>query len=493
MIGSRLLAALSATALLAACTTSQQPTDAEPEAPTPLAGELATKVTTDAMWVHLEALSRIAKANRGNRADGTPGGEASVEYVVNTLRDKGFEVSTPEFSRVETVDVGDPSLTVSGMVYQVDQASLLLPTPKGGLTGTVVQPVKPAGCAAADYRKVPKGAIAVVDDTGCSVGEKAAAASEARATAVLVVSDGGSNGSPKGLFGRNYYEGLPIPVAVIGSSAGAAARKSQKPVKLVLDGKSVKHTSQNVLAQTKTGSTENVVLVGAHLDSVTAGPGMNDNGSGVAAVLETALALGPEPAVNNAVRFAFWGAEERQAAGSIDYVYGLDRDALNDIALYLNFDMVGSPNAGYFTYDGDLSGPADANPDPDTVPYGSAGIERTLAGYLNLAGKRPADSGLNQRSDHRVFLNFGVPVGGITTGADELKTKTQARLWGGKAGQAFDPNYHKKTDTLEQVNRDAMAITGPAVAFAVATYAYSIEGVNGVPARDKRHRTPLAR
>ena len=208
---------------------------------------------------------------------------------------------------------------------------------------------------------------------------------------------------------------------------------------------------------------------------------MNDNGSGVAAVLETALQLGASPAVPNAVRFAFWGGSKDQLAGSIRYVAGLDRDELNAIALYLNFDELASPNAGYFTLDGDQSGPVSPAIDPDEVPVGSAGLERTLAGYLNLAGKRPADMPLGVASDDSAFLHAGVPIGGTTTGAAQIKSKTQARLWGGDAGVAFDPNYGTAQDNLGAVNRDALAVMGAGVAFAVGTYAASLDGVNGVP------------
>ena len=172
-------------------------------------------------------------------------------------------------------------------------------------------------------------------------------------------------------------------------------------------------------------------------------------------------------------------------------MFGLNRYELNDIALYLNFDMLGSPNAGYFTYDGDQSGPASPDVGADDVPIGSAGVERTLAGYLNLAGKRPADMPLAAGVDYSPFLTAGVPIGGVTSGAAQQKTNAQARLWGGKPGVPFDPNYRSPRDTLAALNRDALAVLGSGVAFAVGTYATSIEGVNGVPAFDLRHRSAM--
>ena len=480
---------LLAVTVLSGCAPAPEPAPAEPVVG--FADELADKVTVAGMNVHLEKLQEIADANGGNRADGSPGFGASVDYVVKALQDKGFEVQTPEFKRLETLTAGKPVVTVAGRSFQVDQASLLLQTPAGGLTGPVLKPSRSPGCAPADYpARAAKGAVAVVDDTTCSVVVKQKAAIAKGAAALVVVSAGGRNGSPPGLFERDYYEQLTIPVAIIGTDGGAALRRAITPAKVVLDGRTVKRMSRNVLAQTKTGSANEVVMVGAHLDSVALGPGINDNGSGVSAVLETALQMGADPAVNNAVRFAFWGAEENRLAGSVDYVFGRTRDELNDIALYLNFDMIGSPNAGYFTYDGDQSGVANADVSDD-VPIGSDGLERTLAGYLNLAGKRPADTPLIANTDLSPFMTAGVPVGGVTTGGPQDKTNVQARLWGGKAGEPFDPNYHSPRDTAKAVNRDALAVTGSGVAFAVGTYAESIEGPNGVPIRDKRHRPAM--
>jgi Zn-dependent M28 family amino/carboxypeptidase len=169
-------------------------------------------------------------------------------------------------------------------------------------------------------------------------------------------------------------------------------------------------------------------------------------------------------------------------------VRGLAHDQLDDIALYLSFDMLGSPNAGYFTYDGDQSGQPNPDIPPRDVPAGSAGIERTLAGYLNLAGVRPADMPLGRTTDYGPFLIAGIPIGGVTTGASQPKTEVQARLWGGRAGVAFDPNYHTPADTIDSIDRGALSVMGPAVAFAVGTYAQSVQGVNGVPPRDERRR-----
>jgi len=462
-----------------------------PRAATPdLAHTLAKKVTADGMLAHLRALQGIANANKGNRASGTPGFDASVEYIAKALRDKGFEVSTPPVVRLYPVSAGNPTLTVAGRGYQVDQASLLVRTPSGGVTGQPVRPSQSAGCAPGDYpAATPSGAIAVVDDNTCSIVDKQNNAVAKGAVALIVVSQTSGGGAPSTLFNSGYYNKLTVPVAVVSGTGAAALGHTTAPVRLVLDAENVLIKSRNVLAQTKTGSPHDVVMLGAHLDGPGTGPGINDNGSGVAAVLETALQLGPLAPVTNAVRFVFWGADQDGPNGAMDYVFGLDSERLNDIALYLDFVMLGSANAGYFTDDGDQSGPPGTGVSAADVPEGSAGIERTLGEYLYLAGKRPADMPLSTRTDYHPFMVAGVPVGGMTGGASQTKTIVQARLWGGQAGAWFDPNYQSARDTVENINREALGVMGSGVAFAVGSYAESIEGVNGVPAHDKRHRT----
>lgn len=472
------LVAAAAAALVAACSTTSPP-------PPPNAEDLAASITLDALYVHLDALQKIADANGGRRAEGTPGYDASLDYVANALRDKGFDVETPEFDRYGGTTGGHPGLAVAGRGYAVEKASLLVDTGPNAVKALTLRPAKPAGCAASDYKGANvKGAIAVVDDTACSVVAKQNAALAAGAVGVLVALST-SRGSPPTLFTPGYYRELTAPVGIIDAATNAALRRTSAPVELRLDGQPVLVKSRNILAQTKTGGTGDVILVGAHLDSIGGGPGINDNGSGVAAVLETALQLGSSPQIANAVRFAFWGSEEIGLEGSRAYVRGLSSDQLDDIALYLNFDMLGSPNAGYFTYDGDQSTAAG---EPADVPEGSAGIERLLAGYLNLAGVRPADMPLADKTDYDPFRAAGVPIGGATTGAAQQKSAVQARLWGGRPGAPFDPNYHTVRDDITNVDRHALEVMGPSVAYAVGAYAQSIEGPNGVPGRDDRHR-----
>ena len=218
----------------------------------------------------------------------------------------------------------------------------------------------------------------LVDRGKCPFTDKMTAAAMGGAVAV-VVADNVDEKEMGGTLGATTD--VKIPVVSVAKADGATLRGRTGPVTLKLNASVRDVTARNVIAQTKTGSTADVVMAGAHLDSVPEGPGINDNGSGVAGVLETALQLGPTPDVHNAVRFGFWGAEELGLVGSERYIESLDLDQLRDIALYLNFDMIASPNAGYFTYDGDQSAPLDRG-QARAAGAGGLGRDRAHAGRL---------------------------------------------------------------------------------------------------------------
>ncbi|MER6417599.1 M28 family metallopeptidase [Streptomyces sp. NPDC001137] len=210
-------------------------------------------------------------------------------------------------------------------------------------------------------------------------------------------------------------------------------------------------TGYNLIADWPGGNADQVVMAGSHLDSVSRGPGINDNGSGSAAVLETALAVsraGYHPAKH--LRFAWWGAEELGLVGSSRYVDGLSAANRSKISGYLNFDMIGSPNPGYFVYDDD---PA---------------IEKTFKDYFTGLGiaTEPETEG-DGRSDHAPFKDAGVPVGGLFSGADYVKTAAQAANWGGTSGKAFDACYHRSCDTTTNIDDTALDRNSDAIAHAV--------------------------
>jgi Zn-dependent M28 family amino/carboxypeptidase len=331
--------------------------------------------------------------------------------------------------------------------------------------------------------------VVLLDRGTCPFAQKEDVAAQ-RGAVAMIIADNVDEQQMGGTLGPNTD--VKIPVLSVTRSVGVQLRGQAGPTTIKLNASAQSFRARNVIAQTKTGSATNVVMAGAHLDSVPEGPGINDNGSGVAAVLETAVQLGSSPSVQNALRFGFWGAEELGLIGSRNYVESLDLAGLKNIALYLNFDMLASPNPGYFTYDGDQSLPLDARGQP-VVPEGSGAIERVLVAYLKSVGKTARDTSFDGRSDYDGFTLAGIPAGGLFSGAEGKMSAVEAKLWGGTADQPFDPNYHSKTDTLDHIDRTALGINGGGVAYAAGLYAQDLSGHNGVPSSEDRTRHVLAK
>ena len=226
-------------------------------------------------------------------------------------------------------------------------------------------------------------------------------------------------------------------------------------------------TVRNVVAQTRTGDRQRVVMVGAHLDSVREGPGINDNGSGVAALLEAAVRMGGSPPVAHAIRFAFWGAEEINLGGSEAYVEALSRSDREAIALYLNVDMVASPNGGYFVQGGRGDDESAAG------PPGSDAVGRALGEELAATGVTAEVTRFDGGSDFEAFIDAGIPTGGVYSGDTGVKTVAQAERWGGQAGVAFDPCYHSACDRADGLHLGSLDDYCDALAGTMARFAES--------------------
>jgi Zn-dependent M28 family amino/carboxypeptidase len=217
------------------------------------------------------------------------------------------------------------------------------------------------------------------------------------------------------VVGASYADGVAL------SQAGSTAFVKVDPPQNI--------TVNNVLAESQSGDPNNVIMAGAHLDSVQRGPGINDNGSGSGALLEVAEQMA-KVKPRNMVRFAWWGAEEAGLVGSTAYVNSLSQEELDRITLYLNFDMVGSPNHVFFIYDGDDSDGVGFGPGPE----GSAQIEKTFERYFESVGEPYKGTDFSGRSDYGPFIAAGIPSGGLFTGAEGIKTAEEAAIWGGTAG-----------------------------------------------------------
>ncbi len=210
-------------------------------------------------------------------------------------------------------------------------------------------------------------------------------------------------------------------------------------------------TGYNLVADWPGGDPEQVLMTGAHIDSVGDGAGINDNGSGTAGVLEVALAVAEadlQPAKH--LRFGWWGAEELGLVGSEHYVNSLSQTDAQSISGYLNADMIASPNPGYFVYD------ADAN------------LEKVFTDWYAAEGVATEPATVSDgRSDHASFQRAGIPVGGVFTGAGRAMSQEQADKWGGTAGEAFDPCYHSPCDDVSNIDQQALDVNTDAFAHAV--------------------------
>ncbi|MER8188458.1 M28 family peptidase [Kitasatospora sp. NPDC094015] len=211
------------------------------------------------------------------------------------------------------------------------------------------------------------------------------------------------------------------------------------------------YASNNLIADWPGGPADQVTMFGAHLDSVAAGPGINDNGSGSAVLLENALALAQQnPTMTRHVRFAWWTGEEQGLQGSASYVGQLSSAQRSAVKAYYNFDMVGSPNAGYFV--NNLTSTAAA----------------PLKAYWDSLGLQPEENVEGQgRSDDYSFQQGGIPTSGYAAGASAVKSSAQAAKWGGTAGRAYDSCYHQSCDTTGNVSATVLDRSADGVASAL--------------------------
>lgn len=364
-------------------------------------------------------------------------------------------------------------------------------SPNGNFNDVEVVNVNNVGCDQADFPPEVEGKIALIKRGTCSFAIKSARAGNAKAVATIIYNN--APGDVSGTLGSPgpIPEGSFVPVAGLSQEDGNAlaarlAAGEKVTADMKLEGVVEDRVTHNVIAETRGGSKEQVIMVGAHSDSVVAGPGINDNGSGSVALLTIAKNLA-KYSVNNAVRFAWWSAEEYGLLGAEHYVGELTQEQKDQIRLYLNFDMIASPNYVLSVHDGDgstfnLTGPA-----------GSAEAEAMFFDYFKNIAKQPLIEGpFDGRSDYGPFLDAGIAAGGLDTGAEGLKTEEEAKMFGGQAGIAYDVNYHKVGDTIDNLNMQAFEINTKAIAHAVATYSTSFDSL-GPRAKSTNNRRDVAK
>ncbi len=432
--------------------------------------ELPGDISADAIRQHLAALEQIASENDGVRTVGTPGYEASAEYAIVQLQSFGYEVTTPTFrmptyqelpgSVIAVLD-GGPTFTAP------DDFHAMIFSGGGTVTASVATVGFPdsaggegdQGCSADDWSAFPSGAIALTPPGQCFRRDETILAQEAGATALVVAYPDWKPGEARRPT-LIQPDQIRIPaLSAVGAVGDALAEAADAGTHVRVSVTTVigEATVRNVIAAPP-GAQGNVVMVGAHLDSVHDGPGINDNGSGSAAVLEIARLLA-SPDQPGSFRFALWAGEEFGLYGSRDYVMGLSTAERRSISAYINLDMLGSPNGVPFVYR------------DSTAVSGSVQIGDFLAGWLEANGSGAEFEDLGGASDHYFFEQAGIRTAGIFSGATELKTSAQASAYGGQADEPMDGCYHLTCDTADRVDVDHVVLYATAVASAMTLIA----------------------
>ncbi|MGA9279541.1 M28 family metallopeptidase [Ilumatobacter sp.] len=476
--------------------------------------KLRAAVTVDGILEHQQALQDISDANGANRLAGAPGYEDSADYVAARAEAAGYDVTIQEFEYDLDflADWQAPVLAVEGgrefvagiagaqpggdfgsmyntAAYGTDitapvwAADLNVPTASDDLTTS--------GCEASDFDGMEAGSIAVVQldlfsGSGCGF-NPVFNAFGAGAGGIVVIQTGqpGETGSLWIDFSGTDFPAMAATFdAGIALANGVLAGDTGQTAQFKIDWRPGTYTTKNVIAQSKRGDPDNVIVVGAHLDSVGVGPGINDNGSGSSTILEIAEQM-KKVKPRNAVRFIWFGAEESGLLGSEAYVDSLSQDEIDQIAAMLNFDMVGSPNFARFVYDGDLS---DSEPPPSGAPEGSAQIEELFVDYFDSQGLANEPTAFSGRSDYGPFIEVGIPAGGLFTGAEGIKTEEQVALYGGTAGEQYDGCYHLSCDDIDNLSLTALDQMSDAAAHVTISLAQNTEAING--ARGKGNFKP---
>ena len=450
-------------------------------------------VAVDAILEHQEAFQEIADANDDNRASGTAGYDESLDYVEGRLEAAGYITSRQEFDFFKFSVLGPSVLQQTAPVpttYVEGTDFSVTPHSEPGEVTALVTPVDLAlglgnmstsGCEASDFTDFPAGHIALIQRGTCTFMQKGNLADAAGASGILFFNQGNTtdpsrNGIPAVTLGNGYTGDIPALNLTYALGAALSAIPDLT-MHLIANVSREPATTENLIAESPGGDPDNVIMAGAHLDSVAAGPGINDNGSGSSALLEVAEQMVNVKPLTNKLRFAWWGAEEDGLVGSTFWVNDrlTDEDGLDDIELYLNFDMVASPNYGLFIYDGDGSGFGLEG------PPGSDDIEALFETYYADRDIPSEPTAFDGRSDYQAFILNGVPAGGLFTGAEVPKTVAQRSKWGGFAGVPFDPCYHEDCDTIDNLSLEALDINSDAIAYVTFLYATGAEVIDTTP------------
>lgn len=457
--------------------------------------KLLACVTVDSVREHQAAFQIAADANGGTRATGWPGYDQSVSYVAQQLAAAGYQVQLNSFDFPYTPPSILQQLTPFAATYETGAFN---GSGAGEVTGIVipvdlalsVPNLSTSACEPADFAGLDFSGpadIALIQRGTCNFSVKAVNAQAAGAEAVIIFNQG-NEPSRMGLIVGNadtLPDGTPsnLTIPVVGASFNDGVALAQAAATAFIKVETTElRSSTNVIAQLAGKVANNVVMAGAHLDSVPQGPGIQDNGSGSAALLEVALQLASTKP-RNTIRFAWWGGGELGDVGATSYLEGLTVAQRANIALYLNFDSIGSPNYVLFVQDLDSL--------LLDLPPGTSEIRAFFESFYTQAGHpfKRIDSALLE-TGWVPFLSAGIPVGGITTGTTEIKTAEEESIWGGTAGDQYDPCYHLACDTFDNISLKALDINSDAAAAAILQFGMSTQTINGMPGKGNFNPRP---
>lgn len=415
-------------------------------------------MTTVALSSQLDALETIARENGGTRGAGSTGGDETADFVAKTLSAAGYTVIEDPFQTAIYVDPGGNEFELLGTGGKAFKDGRDFRTMLYSAAATAEGPVVAIGwdqdarnadgpgCEASDYAVVPEGAIVLIRPGDCWR-RSAVELAQAAGVAALVTAVPWSGRDEVRRYTLVRPEGISIPAVAatreVGDALAEAATVGGR-ARIATTGSTEQREVRSVIAELRGSDPERLIIVGAHLDSTMDGPGLNDNGSGIAALLELAkAAVGSHPLAT--IRFAFWAAEEPGLRGSARYVERLSPKERKRIVAYLNADMLGSPNGIHGVYD--EAGAA----------QGSADIRDLFVADLERKGLAWEAVDLGGSSDHWPFTMAGVPTGGLFAGGSEELSQAQAERSGGTAGSPLDPCNHLTCDGRSNVDDELLA------------------------------------
>ncbi|KAJ6261327.1 hypothetical protein Dda_3996 [Drechslerella dactyloides] len=426
-----------------------------------------TNLITRSKDLYAIAKMSIPEHNHPTRVIGSLGHVGTIKYIQQVLATlDGYYTFGEQIFPAVSGTVYESRLVLGKDVIAAQPMSLTPPTAHKKAVFAPLVAVDNQGCDTTDYPATVAGAIALIKRGSCSFSTKSENAGIAGAVAAVVYNNeagklSGTLGTPLphhvATFGISDKIGKQLLANLTSGHNITGSAYIDAEVKTI-------HT-RNVIAQTVLGDPQHCVMLGGHSDSVEEGPGINDDGSGSLTLLELAVQLA-KFSVPNCVRFAWWSGEEEGLLGSTWYAEHLTAEENMRIRLFMDYDMLASPNFAYQVY----------NATDIDNPVGSAALRQLYQDIYKSLGVNYTFIEFDGRSDYVGFIEAGIPAGGVATGAEGVKTAEEVDMFGGRKGVWYDPCYHQLCDDLRNVNETAWGVNARLVAASVGTYAQSFAG-----------------